>query len=307
MSLGITPPEFVRQVYYAQEKVVLDFWPTDDKYKEVLTEENFVLQELQKEEDWLWLRSQSILGTTEKDMRYMPVPLDFYKQSTLYDDGLRLYAHKHTCSQSDCPNYGLHDGDANFDWGDCKYHCFDRAPFIYVPWTPMGWQNDFAPRQMSYVTRPNVQDITLGASVVNDGNGQKLVFSRPLLYPEINKVAVLQYQRLITPFHICNDECKGVDQSAPISYEPGAGFNPCNQIADAQKNYIKVLTEVPDPFYVIVRTAQYHAEGSPPAQGRIAGLQDQAQKMLSAMRENNAAATIPDTVKTWNPGFWQVI
>ena len=36
MSFGLTPYEFVQQVYYAQEKVILDFRPDDDKYKEVL-------------------------------------------------------------------------------------------------------------------------------------------------------------------------------------------------------------------------------------------------------------------------------
>ena len=56
MSLGLTPYEFVQQVFYVQEKVLLDFHPDDDVYKEVLTEANLVLQELQKEEDWLWLR-----------------------------------------------------------------------------------------------------------------------------------------------------------------------------------------------------------------------------------------------------------
>ena len=46
MSEGIRPYDFVQQVYYAQEKVILDFWPDDDKYKEVLFEANLILQEL---------------------------------------------------------------------------------------------------------------------------------------------------------------------------------------------------------------------------------------------------------------------
>lgn len=317
MSRGIDTIEFVRQVYYAQEKVYLDFVPTDDKFKEVLLEANFVLQELQKEEDWNWLRTQTILGLTQRDMRYFIAPEDFYKASTVFNDCLRLYAYKSACSESGCPNFNKALGDDGFSWGACKYHCFDRAPFIAVPFVPIGWQNDFAERQMSFVTRPNVQDMTIGVSVVNDGSvidsetgrtGDKLVFSRPLIMPEIDKVAVLQYQRLIPKFHICNSSCHGVDASKPISYDPDPeNWNPCSELYMTSAQPKLMLTEVPDPMYVIIRTAQYHAEGSPPAQGRIAGLQDQAQKMLSAMRENNAAATTSDYIPSWNPGFWMVV
>jgi len=332
MSLGMTPVEFVKQVYYAQEKVVLDFYPTDDKYKEVLYEANLVLQELQKEEDWVWLRTEKILGTTEKDTRFFPVPDNFYKASTLFDDAIRFYAHKPRCSDPMCRNFNYAEGETRsdglpFSWDDCKCHCFDRAPFIVVPWVPAGWQNDFAQRQMSYITRPNVPDITLGATVMDNGEtnlnslvgrSDKIVFSRPLLYPEIDRVVLLQYQRLLQPFHICTDSCHAVPYQAPdpehpgqtiesteISYDPN-NWHPCSELVDSNGNLKKALTEVPDPSYVVIRTAQYHAEGSPPAQGRIAGLQDQAQKLLSAMRENNHAATTVDYIPSWNPGFWMV-
>lgn len=326
MSKGISTIEFVRQVYYAQEKVYLDFVPTDDKFKEVLLEANFVLQELQKEEDWLWLRSQKILGVTEPDQRYFDVPDDFYKVSTTFNDAIRFYAHRPKCNEIDCPNYSHWYGESwheeedgeqvlkQFSFDNCKYHCFDRAPFIVVPFVSAGWQNDFAQRQMSYITRPNVQDITVGATVMNDGTGEKIVFSRPLIYPEMDKVAVLQYQRLIPKFHVCNDSCTGIDPNEEISYDPSKdengnfiSWNPCSELYTDATTPKLMLTEVPDPFYVIIRTAQYHAEGSPPAQGRIAGLQDQAQKMLSAMRENNAAATTVDYIPSWNPGFWMVL
>ena len=320
MSQGINPIEFVRQVYYAQEKVYLDFVPSDDKYKEVLLEANFVLQELQKEEDWNWLRTQKILGVTEVDQRCFDVQEDFYKVSTTFNDALRFYAHRPKCDELDCPNYGHWDGESwyeeqdegdpilkHFSFDDCKYHCFDRAPYLMIPFVPAGWQNDHAQRQMSYITRPNVPDITLGATVMNDGTGEKIVLSRPILWPELGRVVVLQYQRLIPKFHICDSSCVGIHGGTP-DYNPEQGhWNPCNQIYNTDGTPKLMLTEVPDPFYVIIRTAQYHAEGSPPAQGRIAGLQDQAQKMLSAMRENNAAATQVDFIPSWNPGFWQVI
>ena len=50
-SQGLTTYDFVQQVYYAQEKTILDFWPEDDKFREVLMEANLVLQELQNSED----------------------------------------------------------------------------------------------------------------------------------------------------------------------------------------------------------------------------------------------------------------
>ena len=304
MSRGIDTIEFVRQVYYAQEKVYLDFVPTDDKFKEVLLEANFVLQELQKEEDWNWLRTWKILGLTESDTKEFLVPENFYKASTLFNDALKLYAHRPLCDDPGCPNASLDPEE--IDYTVCSGHCFERAPYIIVPWVPIGWQNDHADRQMSYITRPNVPDYSLGATVVHDGLGEKIVFSRPLFFPEINRVVVLQYQRLLEPFHICNDSCVGVDDSHDISYDP-TSFNPCNMLYTDVNTPKLMLTEVPDPFYVVIHTAQYHAEGSPPAQGRIANLQDQSQKMLSAMRENNAAATQVDFIPSWNPGFWSVM
>ena len=54
--------------------------------------------------------------------------------------------------------------------------------------------------------------------------------------------------------------------------------------------------EVPDPLYIVTKVAALHAEGSPLAQGRLAGLNDAAQKLLSAMRQNDAAATAPDYI-----------
>ena len=49
MSFGLTPYDFVQQVYYVQEGVILDYWPSDDKYKEIIMQGNLILEELQKE------------------------------------------------------------------------------------------------------------------------------------------------------------------------------------------------------------------------------------------------------------------
>ena len=73
MSKGLTLAEFVQQVYYAIYKVRLDtsyqanssenFQATTSKFQEVIMEANFVLQELQKEADWTWLRGKWDIGT----------------------------------------------------------------------------------------------------------------------------------------------------------------------------------------------------------------------------------------------------
>ena len=49
-------------------------------------------------------------------------------------------------------------------------------------------------------------------------------------------------------------------------------------------------------MYIVTKVAALHAEGSPLAQGRLGSLNDAAQKLLSAMRQNDAAATAPDYI-----------
>ena len=63
MSAGLTYEEFVTQVLYVEEKVLLDgLYPSDDKFREVITEANLMLQEFQNTEDWLWLRKRWAIG-----------------------------------------------------------------------------------------------------------------------------------------------------------------------------------------------------------------------------------------------------
>lgn len=103
MNKGVTPYEFVQQVFYIQEKVLLDFYPSDDVYKEVLMEGNMVIEELQKEEDWTWLRDSVNLGfvapngmhhhgrwfRSQHDV-FLEIPDFVYKPSELYGDCVRL-------------------------------------------------------------------------------------------------------------------------------------------------------------------------------------------------------------------------
>lgn len=281
MSWGLTPYDFVQQVFYAQEKVLLDFRPTDDKYKEVLVEANLVLQELQKEEDWTWLRDQLVLGSCEKtgfgEIPEFRLPQWVYKVSTLHDDCVRLHRIVRPCG--------------------CCGTDMDPHDFIEVPFGSVG---RLAGRTMRQRRGPmvNVPDRSLCAAVVGDN---VLTFNRILTPWEADRIAVCDVQRRIEPIHICGPKCKGVDPDEPISYErndDGDWENPCSQIED------RILTQIPDPNYVVVRTAALHAEGSPPAQGRVQSLADNAQKLLSAMRQNDASATDADYLD-WDP-LWHV-
>lgn len=273
MSYGLTPYDFVQQVFYAQEKVLLDFWPSDDKYKEVLVEANLVLQELQNSEDWSWLRERIVLGNCRPehpgDIPEFRLPPWVYKVSTLHNDCVKLHAyHKHCCEDE-----------------------IDEFDFIPVPYISRGRLNS-TNNQQRIAMATNVPNFDLGASVVGD----VLTFNRPLLPHEANRIAVCDVQRRIEPLHICGPKCKGADPDAEIDYkldENGNWINPCARIED------KVFTEIPDPNYVVMRTAALHAEGSPPAQGRIASLTDNAQKILSAMRSNDSSYTEPD-IMAWD-------
>lgn len=272
MSYGLTPYEFVQQVYYAQEKVILDFWPDDDKYKEVLTEANLVLQELQGAEDWSWLRRRLILGQVDRIPGHSGIP-EFelptwvYKLSTLHDDNLRLYATHGRCGRK-CNCSDCQDG-----------RCLDEHNYIEIPITSLGRLNGRTLREYAGPST-NVRDTSLGAVLVG---GNTLTFTRPLSYHErVGRVAVCDVQARLPLIHICSDKC------------PRDEDGKCLLIED------RILTEIPDPNYVVMRTAALHAEGSPPAQGRIQSLVDNAQKLLSAMRQNDASATDADFLD-WTP------
>ena len=272
MSYGLTPYDFVQQVFYAQEKVLLDFRPDDDKYKEVLMEANLVLQELQKEEDWSWLRQRLVLGSVDDldDNDQIPefqLPDWVYKVSTQHDDCVRLYLADQGCC---CDEPTI----AN-EWD-----------FFEVPYVSAGRLQG---RTLQQKRGPsvNVPDLTLGACVVGDN---VLTFTRSLFYAEKhNRVAVCDVQARLPLLHICNKDC------------PKDEDGKCKLIED------RVFTMIPDPNYVVMRTAALHAEGSPPAQGRIQSLVDNAQKLLSAMRQNDSAATDPDYLDWDTPTFVNVM
>lgn len=345
MSAGINPYDFVQQVYYLQEKVILDFFPTDDKYKEVLMEANHVLQELQKEEDWLWLREEVPIGFTgcptpdKSDLSFVWDTEKYYKPSTLYGDCVRLHhgspVFKYTDStgtiaeakyvagkdwtnpirnietwadKSDIEGYDTKTLD-NFEW--CK-HKMLRVPFVSA-----GYMHNIPHSQMGFGYNYDVENVSLGAISTNN----VIRFNRPLVPREFNKVVLVDMQRRLQPFHICHPHCQGVKPDKEISYYPGVDYNPCSELVayelDEDGNLQPVLEgamykwktlyqEIPDINWLVTRTAALRADSSPMAQARAAGLQDQALKLMSAMRENNAAATTPDWVERQDPFVFEV-
>ena len=292
MSRGITPREFVKQVYYMQEKVLLDFWPTDDKYKEVLYEANLVLQELQNAEDWTWLREQIILGPCHDHPGSIPefeLPPWVYKPSTLYHDGVKLYRPlrwHHGCHEcGECHEAGI---------------CLNQWDPLLVPIASSGDNQFRKERLMTPYGQIHLRDPKLRAVV----EGNTVTFNRPLRPYEGWRVAVMDVQRRIKEAHICGPHCVGRNPKNPISYEldeHGEWVNPCRFIER------RLFTEIPDPNYVVLATAARHAEGSPPAQARIQGLNDAALRVLSAMRQNDAAATDADYADWEIPGYFEVV
>lgn len=261
MSNGMTPYDFVQQVYYVQEKVILDFHPDDDKYKEVIMEANLVLQELQNAEDWHWLRDRVVLGTTTASADHQPlefdIPANVYKPATMHGD----------CVQLQRPWHGVPmDCDA-----------------INVPLVSQGRLHTHNMRSVQglAVVQP---EFPLGAAIVGD----KIKFNRELYPYELDRLVTMDVIRRMKPLHICNDSCTKVNGK-------------CTKIES------KIFTEIPDPNYMVYRTAALHAEGSPVASGRLAGLQDVSTKILSAMRENNYVTTDPDYIEYERSRYVSVI
>lgn len=292
MSEGMKPYDFVQQVYYMQEKTILDFVPSDDKYREVLFEANLVLQELQNVEDWTWLREKLILGPCHHFPGSIPeftLPPWVYKISTLNHDGIQLMkpmALRHEAYDSlsrFIPYSGM--------W-------LDQKTYIDVPFASIGDNRYRKDTLMTGYGAIHQDEHELRAIRIGD----TITFNRELTHHEQQYVATVDVQRRIPLIHVCDETCI-TENNEPYDYDITAdhGYeNPCSKIED------RILTDIPDPNYVVMATAARHAEGSPPALARIAGLQDAAQRILSAMRSNDAAATDAD-YQDWDvPGYVSV-
>lgn len=269
---SMTLDDLVREVYYIQEKVLLDFQYWDDKYREVIQELRLVLQELQKEEDWLWLRERLVLGPCDDFGRRGSIP-EFalpewvYKPSSLHDDSVRLYRTR--------GNGTLVERD-----------------YLVAPWITAGEANHPHREWYTEFGAVNVAERDLFALNL----AGTVTFNRPLTAGERRRVAVTDVQREIR-----------LPEVPPRADEYERATDEQKRKWDHYYREEQWLSEVPEPNYVTTRTAALHCVGSPVAQMRMQDLTDNAQKLLSAMREANAMATAPNHMDWEIPGWVSVV
>lgn len=268
----MTLDDFVRQVYYSQEKVVLDYHYYDDKFREVIMELNLVLQELQKEEDWLWLRERLVLGscadfTGDHGIPEFRLPGWVYKPSGLHDDGVRLHL-VDRCGR------------------------INEANYLLAPWSSAGEINH--PHMDWYTDLGGVNIPEFALEAVNMAG--LITFNRPLNLGERRRTAITDVQREI-----------GLVDLPPRYDEYAAADDKQKRKWDEYYTEKQWFSEIPDPNYLVFRVAALHCVGSPVAQMRMQDLTDTAQKLLSAMREANAMATRPSRIEYQIPGFINVI
>ena len=260
MSRGITIADFVQQVLYAVYKVRLDvtsgvegsFHSKSDKFKEVVMEANFVLQEFQKEQDWNFLRERWEMGRAfnpHGGIQEITIPDEVYKVCTGYGDAVRLHSH----------------------------HRVEQIPFEEPRTGNRRWVKMF-----DEWGEMNVPDDRQTAFVVGD----TLTFNRKWFPNEVGRRLETDIIHYIEPFHICSSSCPN---NCPKAYSD------------------KQLTWMPDPYYMIVRTAAKRAEADPSVSERVQSLTDEASKLLSGIRENDSAHTVTDTYETCSLGYVSVL
>lgn len=160
------------------------------------------------------------------------------------------------------------------------HHLKNKSIFIEIPWTSprSGTHNN---REMhDYYGRPNATDNRIKAFLV----GRDITFTRPFTQQESNLLIETDIIRWADQLHICEDSCP---DNCPKAYKDN------------------ILTEIPDPLYIILRTAARRAVHDPSLDEAV--LIEDAKKILSAMRENDSAKTFPDTYKTSALGFIEVL
>lgn len=191
MSRGLTIADFVQQVFYAMYKVRLDvaqgvegsYHSKSDKFKEVVMEANFVLQEFQKEQDWNFLRERWDIGFSHNPhhgIQEFKIPDGVYKLCTGYNDAVRLHWAPQRIQQIplDSPRSGNHNAIDMYD----EYGAL------------------------------NVDKNLQRAFVVGD----TLTFYRPWYRGELGKHLETDVIKYIEPLHICDDNCP---DNCPKAYE----------------------------------------------------------------------------------------
>ena len=263
MSRGLTIADLVQQVLYAMYKVRLDvdaskegsFHSKSDKFKEIVMEANFVIQEFQKEQDWQFLRDRWEMGFARNPrhgIQEFSMPDDVYKVCTGYNDAVR--AHRRgdplACMQilfEEARSGNRQVVDMFDEWGRLNVDKYEQRAFTV---------------------------------------GEIVTFNRPWLPGEEGLLLETDVVRYIEPLHICDDGCP---DGCPLAYEE------------------RQFTWLPDPYYIVVRTAAKRALADPSCSEVAQSLTDEATKFLSAMRENDSAHTTTDTYETGVLGYVPVL
>lgn len=176
---GITIADFVQQVLYSIYKVRLDteqgaeggFHSKSDKFKEIVMEANIVLAELQRTQDWNWLRERwEIDYVRDGGDREYKLPEEVYKVCAGYGDAVRLHTGRGVMQiPITSPRMGNRYQNRMYTAGNGEY---------------------------------NVPNMEQQAFIVGD----TLAFKRPF---HRNERGLLETDviRRMEPLHICNDDC----------------------------------------------------------------------------------------------------
>ena len=194
MSRGMTIADLVQQVLYAMYKVRLDvklstdenadngpiYHSKSDKFKEIVMEANFMLQEFQKEQDWNFLRERWDIGFTHPHgIQEFRLPENAYKLCTGYNDAVRLHLPRGIVQiPYDSPRSGNH----------AAYEMFDAS----------GAANVDLNRQRAFVV------------------GDTLTFYRPWFGYEAGRFLETDVIKRIEPLHICDSSCP---DNCPKAYD----------------------------------------------------------------------------------------
>ena len=191
MSRGMTIADLVQQVLYAMYKVRLDvdaslegsYHSKSDKFKEIVMEANFMLQEFQKEQDWNFLRERWNIGPAVNafhGIQEIKIPDNVYKICTGYNDAIRLHLGHGKVVQIplDSPRSGNHAAIEMFD--------------------EHGYANVDKDLQRAFVV------------------GNTLTFYRPWRNYEFGRHLETDVIRYIEPLHICDSSCP---DNCPKAYE----------------------------------------------------------------------------------------
>ena len=195
MARGITIADLVQQVFYAQYKVRLDvtsdiegaFHSKSDKFKEVVMEANFVLNEFQTLQDWNALRAHWVMGKTERPdahsgIQEIQLPSDAYKVCKGYGDSVIL--------ADPITNHPLE----RILFAEARYGNSEDIE-MYSEWGSANAPNN---AQLAF----QVGDI--------------LTFRRPWLPSELGLDMECDVIKRIEPLHICDNSCP---DNCPKAYQ----------------------------------------------------------------------------------------